>query len=223
MPQPRIGFIGIGNMGWPMAGHIQTAGYSLTVFDTDQARVAKFINDHKCQSATTPAALGKQSDIVITMLPDGKVVRGVLFEDGLADALTTGSIIIDMSSSDPVGTQEIGKLLSARGIAMIDAPVSGGVPRAITGKLSIMIGHDDAAALARAMPLLKTMGERLFETGPLGSGHAMKALNNFCGAAGYAAAAEALIIGRRFGPRSACGDRRDQRIDGPELQFRDAV
>jgi 3-hydroxyisobutyrate dehydrogenase len=104
-----------------------------------------------------------------------------------------------MSSSDPVGTRELGAALATSGITLIDAPVSGGVPRAGHGTLTIMIGGDDPAAVERARPLLRTMGDRLFDTGGLGSGHAMKALNNFVAAAGFAACAEALLAGQRFG------------------------
>jgi 3-hydroxyisobutyrate dehydrogenase len=104
-----------------------------------------------------------------------------------------------MSSSDPVGTRGLGAALAASGITLIDAPVSGGVPRALQGTLTIMIGGDDPGAIDRARPLLRAMGDRLFDTGGLGSGHAMKALNNFVAAASFAACAEALLAGQRFG------------------------
>lgn len=104
-----------------------------------------------------------------------------------------------MSSSEPVGTRELGKALDREGAILLDAPVSGAVPRAKTATLAIMIGGNDKAAIERAKPLLRSMGDRLFETGPLGTGHAMKALNNYIAAAGYTAVAEALLIGERFG------------------------
>jgi 3-hydroxyisobutyrate dehydrogenase len=104
-----------------------------------------------------------------------------------------------MSSSDPVGTQALGRELRERGIALVDAPVSGLVPRAEAGTLTIMIGADDEAALAVAEPVLKRLGERLIRIGALGAGHAMKALNNFVGATAFTATAEALIVGKRFG------------------------
>jgi 3-hydroxyisobutyrate dehydrogenase len=118
---------------------------------------------------------------------------------GLVRHVRRGTVLIDMSSSDPVGTRELGPALAARGAVFMDAPVSGAVPRAKSGTLAIMIGCDDHEAIARAWPLLASMGDRLFETGALGSGHAVKALNNFIAAAGYTAAAEALLIGKRFG------------------------
>jgi 3-hydroxyisobutyrate dehydrogenase len=116
-----------------------------------------------------------------------------------AKSLSPGAIVIDMSSSEPVGTRELGKVLERSGVILIDAPVSGAVPRARTGTLAIMIGGNDSSGIERAKPVLRTMGQQLFETGPLGTGHAMKALNNYVAAAGYTAVAEALLIGQRFG------------------------
>ena len=136
------------------------------------------------------------------MLPTGQIVRQALLEDAagaFAKAARPGLIVIDMSSSDPVGTRALGAELARLGVVLIDAPVSGAVPRARTGTLAIMIGGDDKAAIERAKPLLLSMGDRLFDTGPLGSGHAMKALNNYIAAAGYTAAVESLLIGERFG------------------------
>jgi 3-hydroxyisobutyrate dehydrogenase len=104
-----------------------------------------------------------------------------------------------MSSSDPPGTRELGAALEELGVALVDAPVSGGVPKAESGTLAIMVGGGDEGAVERARPLLEILGERLFRTGPLGSGHAMKALNNYVAAAGFTAASEALIVGHRFG------------------------
>jgi 3-hydroxyisobutyrate dehydrogenase len=135
------------------------------------------------------------------MLPTGRVVREVLLEwdGGLAAALAPGTVVVDMSSSDPPGTRELGAALAELRVGLVDAPVSGGVPKAESGTLAIMVGGDDEDAIERATPLLEVLGERLFRTGPLGSGHAMKALNNVVAAAGFTAAAEALLIGHRFG------------------------
>ncbi|HXQ25718.1 MAG TPA: NAD(P)-dependent oxidoreductase [Candidatus Acidoferrales bacterium] len=197
----RVGFIGIGNMGWPMAGHIARAGYELMVFDADAEKSARFAREHNCRAAADLAEVA-QNEIIVTMLPTGKIVREALLEnqDGaFAKALRPGTLVIDMSSSEPVGTRELGKALERSGVILIDAPVSGAVPRAKTGTLAIMIGGNDKAAIERAKPLLLSMGKQLFETGPLGTGHAMKALNNYIAAAGYTAVAEALLIGERFG------------------------
>lgn len=197
----QVGFIGIGNMGAPMAASLLRGGHQVTVYDLDGTRSARFARDHGCQAATELAGIAAM-EAIITMLPTGQIVREVLLgADGaaLARRLRAGTLVIDMSTSEPLGTRALGAQLAALGVVLIDAPVSGGVPRAISGTLTIMAGSDDPQAIARARPLLSCMGERLFETGALGSGHAMKALNNFVAASGYAAAAEALTIGRRFG------------------------
>jgi 3-hydroxyisobutyrate dehydrogenase len=119
-------------------------------------------------------------------------------KDSLAAHLSRGSIVIDMSSSNPSVTREIGPQMKKTGIDFIDAPVSGGVKRAIDGSLAIMVGGD-GAVIARVRPLLLTMGKVIIETGELGSGHAMKALNNYVSAAGLLAACEALKVGADFG------------------------
>jgi 3-hydroxyisobutyrate dehydrogenase len=197
----RVAFIGIGNMGWPMAGHIASAGHALTVYDLDAEKSARFAREHNCR-ATPLLADVAQNEIVITMLPTGQIVRDVILEaenGAFAKSLQPGAIVVDMSSSEPVGTRELGKALERSGVVLIDAPVSGAVARAKTGTLAIMIGGNDPAAIERAKPVLLAMGKQLFETGPLGTGHAMKALNNYIAAAGYTAVAEALLIGQRFG------------------------
>ena len=197
----RVGFIGIGNMGWPMAANIAKAGHNLAVFDVDSSRTARFTSEHKARAAASLAEIAS-NDFVITMLPTGQIVRQALLDDAagaFAKAARPGLIVIDMSSSDPIGPRALGAELARLGVVLIDAPVSGAVPRARTGTLAIMIGGDDKAAIERAKPLLLSMGDRLFDTGPLGSGHAMKALNNYIAAAGYTAAVESLLIGERFG------------------------
>ena len=195
----RIGFVGLGNMGVPMAANIARAGHELFVHDIDPARVEAFVAQHGGTGAAALSGLAT-AEMVITMLPNGHIVRDVYQGvGGLADLLAAGSIAIDMSSADPAGTRALGGMLAARNIALVDAPVSGAVPRATTGTLAIMIGADDDAVRERVKPVLSAMGNRLFDTGGLGTGHAMKALNNFVAAAGYSAAAEALLAGKRFG------------------------
>lgn len=199
--QGAVGFIGIGNMGWPMAVNLVRAGHDVVVYDIDQERGGRFADEYGPELATSLAELGGEVDLVITMLPTGQIVRSVMLEQegGLASHLPAGALLVDMSSSDPMGTRELGAALARRGIALVDAPVSGAVPRAKDGTLTIMIGGDDKAAIERAKPVLSAMGNRFFETGPLGSAHAMKGLNNYVAAAGLAAASEALIAGSRFG------------------------
>src|ERR1700728_4632016 len=197
----RVGFIGIGNMGWPMASHIAQAGHELTVFDANAARAKRFAEEFTCKAAESLADVAA-NEIIVTMLPTGRIVCQALTEDqdgAFAKALKPGRLVIDMSSSEPVGTRELGAELAKRGATLLDAPVSGAVPRAKTGTLAIMIGGDDKAAIERAKPLLLAMGKQLFETGSLGTGHAMKALNNYIAAAGYTAVVESLLIGQRFG------------------------
>ncbi len=197
----RAGFIGVGAMGWPMCANILKGGHQLTVYDADAGRLQRFVREVGGRAAASLAEVA-DNDAVVTMLPTSKHVRAALLEDqdgAFAKAIRPGLIVVDMSSSEPGDTQTLGPALAERGAVLIDAPVSGAVPRAITGTLAIMIGGEDEAAIEKVSPLLLSMGEKLFRTGPLGSGHAMKALNNFVAAAGMAAASEALLIGRRFG------------------------
>ncbi|HTP20206.1 MAG TPA: NAD(P)-dependent oxidoreductase [Solirubrobacteraceae bacterium] len=193
-----VGFVGLGRMGWPMATNLLRAGYELIVRDADPDVEVRFADQPGTLSGRESTAFAA-ARVVITMLPDGRVVQDALLGDGIADVLAGGAVVIDMSSSSPHDTRELGRELSMRSIALVDAPVSGGVPRASDGSLAIMAGSDDDTALDRARPILGVLGRRVFRTGPLGSGHAMKALNNFCAAAGYAALAEALVLGREFG------------------------
>jgi 3-hydroxyisobutyrate dehydrogenase len=133
------------------------------------------------------------------MLPTGAIVRDALVgPHGIAPELPRGALVIDMSSSEPEGTRELGIMLAGMGLSLVDAPVSGGVPRATDATLTIMIGGE-TAAIGRARPVLELLGKRLFEVGALGAGHAMKALNNFVSAAAFEATSEALLIGKRFG------------------------
>jgi 3-hydroxyisobutyrate dehydrogenase len=197
-PPAAVAFLGLGKMGAPMAKRCLEAGYDVRGADPfASARDAFTAAGGKAFAAGREAAKGVS--VVITMLPDSKVVReAVLGNEGFADVLGKDALIIDMSSSVPGDTQELGKALSTKAIALVDAPVSGGVKRAIDGTLSIMAGGE-AANVDRARPLLMAMAKSVFATGPLGSGHAMKALNNYVSAAGLVAACEALLIGRRFG------------------------
>jgi 3-hydroxyisobutyrate dehydrogenase len=197
---PRVGFVGLGNMGWPMAHNLAAAGLPLTVGDADPAVRDRFAAEHGCAAADSPAGFG-ECEVLVTMLPNDAIVREVVlgWEGGIAGALPAGAVVLDMSSSGPNATKALGEDLAGLGVALVDAPVSGGVPRAETGTLSLMVGGDDEAAIERVMPVLEVLGERIFRTGGLGSGHALKALNNYLAAASYAAATEALLIGEEFG------------------------
>jgi 3-hydroxyisobutyrate dehydrogenase len=195
----KVAFIGVGNMGKPMAANIVKGGHAVTVLDSEPGLAARVAADI---GATACARISElpQVDVIVTMLPDGKVVQSVaLGNDGIATVAARGTVILDMSSSQPLITRETGAALLPKGIALIDAPVSGGVERAIKGTLTIMIGSDDPEALARAKPVLSCVGSTFFEVGKLGSGHAAKALNNILGAGNYALMAEALIVAERYG------------------------
>jgi 3-hydroxyisobutyrate dehydrogenase len=203
LPLPaHVGFVGIGHMGAPMARRLLGAGYALQVADKNESAVQEFVRKHGARAASSLMELADSADVVITMLPDGKAVREVVLgECGLSSGLKTGSVLIDMSSSNPVGTREIGEALAGRGVDMIDAPVSGAggaVKRAEEGRLVAMVGGDPAV-IARVYPVLEVMANSIFLTGPLGSGHAMKALNNLVGATGFWIAVEALLVGKQFG------------------------
>ncbi len=203
---PRIGFVGLGNMGLPMAARLARRGFPMRVFDSRPDAVADFVDRFGGEGAASLGATGSASDIVIAMLPNGRIVRRAVLgedgerQDGLADGMAAGTVLIDMGSSAPAGTVALGALLADRGVAMLDAPVSGGVKRAESGELAIMVGGDPDT-VDRCRDVLGAMGSRLFETGPLGSAQAMKALNNLLSAAGFVAGIEVLMIGRRYGLR----------------------
>jgi 3-hydroxyisobutyrate dehydrogenase len=192
----------MGNMGTPMAGRLVKAGWQVCVHDTDAAKVQSFIETCGGTPAASLEDMARTCDVVVTMLPDGHVVRAVALgatpdSDCVARGCAAGKVLLDMSSSSPVGTRALGAELEKRGIALIDAPVSGGVKGALAGTLAIMIGGDPALA-QRLDPLLAVMGRR-FYVGALGAGHAAKVLNNYVSAAGLAAASEAMHVAERFG------------------------
>jgi 3-hydroxyisobutyrate dehydrogenase len=197
----RVGFIGLGNMGVPMAANLVRGGHDVMAYDIAADRARQFAQTHGARATENLADLAGHADVVITMLPTGREVRDALLEaqgGALAAGLRRGATVVDMSSADPVGTRTLGRELAGRGIALVDAPVSGGVPRAKDGTLAIMIGGD-GAVVATIKPVLACMGRNLFEVGALGCGHAMKALNNFLAGTSYAAAVEAILVGRQFG------------------------
>jgi 3-hydroxyisobutyrate dehydrogenase len=195
-----VGFVGVGNMGSRMAANLAAAGFSLVIRDSDADAQRRFIAGHGGKPADSPRSFAG-AGVVVTMLPDGAAVREAIlgWEGGIAAVLEPGAVVLDMSSSDPVGTRALAADLAPAGVRVIDAPVSGGITRAESGTLSLMVGGQDEDAFALVRPVLETLGERIFRTGPLGSGHAMKALNNFLGASAYTTAVEALAIGKAFG------------------------
>ncbi|CAB3894725.1 NAD(P)-dependent oxidoreductase [Achromobacter piechaudii] len=197
--QERVGLIGIGSMGWPMAARLVQAGYAVTVYDAVSGQADKFAGEVGGQAAATCAALAAQSDIVFTMLPTSAIVEQVLSgEQGVLAGLKPGSVVVEMSSGVPAHTQRLAQAVAAAGSQMVDAPVSGGVPRARTGELAIMFGGP-AATLDRVRPALSAMGTSITAVGDVGSAHAMKALNNLVSAGGFLIGVEAMLIGQQFG------------------------
>ena len=200
MSELTIGFVGLGNMGWPMARNLHAAGFSLVVRDVDADRQARFAAEHPGTLAAASPAAFAAADLVVTMLPNGAIVHAALLEWGIGPALRPGSLVIEMSSSDPSHTLLLAADLAPHQVRVVDSPVSGGVPRAVTGELSLMIGGTDED-VAAAQPALRVLGDpaRQFRTGGLGTGHAMKALNNVVAAATTCVTAEALVVGKHFG------------------------
>lgn len=198
--KPRIGFIGVGNMGWPMASCLVQAGYEVLVNDSRREVANNFVQQVGGRASDTSRALAESADVVITMLPTSAVVSRVLSsgDDTVLAGLRPGSVVIEMSSGVPSVTQQLAEHVHALGAHMIDAPVSGGVPRARTGELAIMVGGE-ASVVDRMMPVLSAMGRSVLRTGAVGSGQAMKALNNLVSAGGFLIGIEALLIGSRFG------------------------
>ena len=196
----RIGFIGLGIMGTPMASHLAAAGYPLAVHDLDAVATARFGADHPAVTVGVDAAdVGRQADIVVTMLPDGEQVQRVaLGPDGLAESMATGSLLVDCSSAQPWLTRGTAAALAERGIATVDAPVSGAQWGAERAELVFMVGGA-SADVARARPVLDTLGRAVFHVGPLGSGHIMKCVNNTITAMTLIATAEGLVLGTRAG------------------------
>ena len=196
----KVGFIGIGNMGAPMAGHLVSKGFDVTVYDVRPETVSIFVERNGGTAAASLQALARDVEAVITMLPNDRVVREVMLgAGGVVETLAKGSVVIDMSTSDPVATRELAGALAPRGITVIDAPVMGGVVFAKDGTLDIMVGGDDAQVVERCRPLFEAMGRTVMNCGGVGNGHALKALANYVNACALINAIEALTIGKRFG------------------------
>ena len=194
----NIGFIGIGRMGRPMVGHLAVAGHALRIHDRQPAAAQALAGVAHVSIAGSPAEIGRDCDTVFLMLPDSAAVDALLWTEGLAQALAPGALLVDMGSSDPHRTRENPRRLADGGVALLDAPVSGGVRRALDASLAIMVGGS-AAELERARPLLAVLGRTIVHVGPPGAGHALKALNNFVSASGLLAVCEALVAAQRFG------------------------
>ncbi len=197
----KVGFIGIGNMGGPMAGHLARKGFEVCVYDLRRELVDRFVAEHGGRAASAARDVAREADAVITMLPNDKIVRQVILGEnggGVAGALAKGSVVIDMSTSDPVGTRALAEALAPLGIHVIDAPVMGGVIFAKDATLDIMAGGDPAI-VSRCRPLFEAMGRGVMECGGVGTGHALKALANYVNATALINAVEAMAVGAKFG------------------------
>ncbi|MEL4888987.1 2-hydroxy-3-oxopropionate reductase [Pectobacterium betavasculorum] len=194
----KIGFIGLGIMGKPMSKNLLKAGYSLVVMDRNLEAVAEVVAAG-ATSAETPKQVAEQSDVIITMLPNSPHVKEVVLgENGVIDGARAGSIVVDMSSIAPLASREIAAVLAAKEIAMLDAPVSGGEPKAIDGTLSVMVGGDKAQ-FDRCFEILKSMAGSVVHTGDIGAGNVTKLANQVIVALNIAAMSEALVLATKAG------------------------
>ena len=193
----KIGLIGLGIMGKPMAKNILKAGYDLTVSDLNRANVEEVV---ACGAKTAGnREIGEGCDVVLTMLPNSPHVKSVMLgEDGVAASMKPGATFIDMSSINPVASKEIYAVLQEKGIEMLDAPVSGGEPKAIDGSLSFMVGGKQEV-FNRFKPLLETMGASVVRCGDVGAGNTTKLANQIIVAVNIAAVSEALTFAKKAG------------------------
>ena len=194
----KIGFIGLGIMGKPMSKNLLKAGYSLTVLDRNAAVLDELITAG-ARTATTPKALAAECDIIITMLPNSPHVKEVVLgENGVLEGAKPGSVLIDMSSIAPLVSREISEALALKQVAMLDAPVSGGEPKAIDGTLSVMVGGDKAV-FDSCFEVMKAMGGSVVHTGDIGAGNVTKLANQVIVALNIAAMSEALVLATKAG------------------------
>jgi 2-hydroxy-3-oxopropionate reductase len=198
MAATPVGFIGLGVMGGPMARNLIKAGHIVAGFDTDKARLDRFVAAGG-KPAVSAAEVGRASEIVVLSLPTGDVVRQVVTgEGGLAAAMKSGTAIVDCSTTEPKVAQDAAAICAERGIAFLDAPVSGGEQGAVDASLSIMVGGD-AAAFSRCKPILSAMGRSVVHLGGSGMGQAAKLINNLIVAAGFAAVCEGWALAVKAG------------------------
>jgi 2-hydroxy-3-oxopropionate reductase len=195
----KIGFVGLGIMGGPMARNVMNAGYKLVLFNRTRGKAEELAEDNPAEVADSISGLARQSDVVITMLPGPPEVEAVYAgEGGLLDSMHQGTLLVDMSTSSPVLARGLAREAAERGIGMLDAPVSGGDVAAEQGTLSIMAGGEEPD-FARARPLFEAMGETLVHVGESGTGQVTKAANQIVVALVLEAVSEALVLSSRAG------------------------
>ena len=191
----KVGFIGLGAMGVPMSQRLLEAGYPLTVYDIRKEAIEAIVKKG-AQGTASPKEVGEQCGKVITIVPNSDAVEQVVFgPGGLLEGMKAGSVLIEMTSAYPPSTLKVNQALSAKGVHMIDAPVSGGVVGAVAGTLSIMVGGDEKI-FESCRPILSAMGKNLFHIGEIGFGHALKAINNFISATSTARGFSIVWCGR---------------------------
>jgi 2-hydroxy-3-oxopropionate reductase len=194
----KIGFVGLGIMGRPMSRNLLKAGHSLVVYDVVAASVKELVTAG-AEQGSSAKDVAERCDIIITMLPDGPdVEKAVLGPGGVLAGARPGSTIVDMSSISPLVSQKVGKACEEKGVDFLDAPVSGGEPKAVDGTLAIMVGGDKEA-FDKVSPILKTMGSTVTLTGPIGAGNVTKLANQIIVACNIAAMGEALVLATRAG------------------------
>jgi 3-hydroxyisobutyrate dehydrogenase-like beta-hydroxyacid dehydrogenase len=196
--KPKVGFVGLGNIGEPMCRCLLENGYEVSIYDVNPEAVSK-LGDTAAEPAENLKVLASSAEVVLLSLPGSDVVEeAVLGERGLVEGLSSGKVLIDTSSSRPSSTRDLAEKLAESGVEMLDAPVSGGVLRAEEGKLAVMVGGREEV-FERHREVLEAFGERIFHVGDHGAGHLVKSLNNLLSATTLASAAEAPILAQKAG------------------------
>ncbi|NLP43074.1 MAG: 2-hydroxy-3-oxopropionate reductase [Peptococcaceae bacterium] len=194
----KIGFIGLGIMGKPMSKNLLKAGYELIVYDLNESSINELVQAG-AEAGTSPKDVASKSEVIITMLPNSPHVKEVVLgTNGVVEGAKKGSIVIDMSSIAPLVSREVGSKLEEKGIRFMDAPVSGGEPKAIDGTLSIMVGAKEAD-FEECLPILKAMGASVVLCGDVGAGNVTKLANQIIVAVNIAAMSEALVLATKAG------------------------
>jgi len=194
----RVGFVGLGTMGGAMAANVARAGFEVSAWNRTPGRAAE-LGELGVRLAASPAEVAAASEVVVTIVSDTPDVEAVLFgEAGVAGGATPGSIVVDMSTIAPSATRDFAARLGARGVRMLDAPVSGGSEGAKKGSLSIFVGGDPAD-LERVRPILASMGTTITHVGPIGAGQAVKAVNQVILAGAYLGVAEGIVLAIKAG------------------------
>ena len=198
MNNERIGFVGLGMMGLPMAKNLVEAGYTVTVFDLDAGAIEE-AQGFGASPASTGAGVAAQSDIIITMVPDSPHVEAAIAGNGgIIEGIRAESVVIEMSTILPETGKRMAELLAEKGADFVDAPVTGGVAGAEAGSMSILVGGD-AEAFERTLPILSILGGDITHMGPVGAGHTTKIANQLIGVATLAGLSEAFVLAKKSG------------------------